>query len=79
MAPFTVNDATATRARLVADELISAGDTMIANGLRAPAENYKMVVGAYGWWRLVNRTSRAVLVLVDQGFSAPECLFLMKP
>ncbi|MDX3589093.1 DUF5677 domain-containing protein [Streptomyces europaeiscabiei] len=78
MTPFVVNDETADRARSVADDLVSAGDTVIADGLRAPARNYKMVVGAYGWWRLVNRTSRAVLALVDEGFSAPEVAPLMR-
>ncbi|MFJ5156335.1 DUF5677 domain-containing protein [Streptomyces sp. NPDC088353] len=78
MTTFEANDETAVRARTAAEDLLEAGDAAIADGLRAPEANYKMVVGSYGWWRLVNRSSRAVLVLVDQGFSAPEVAPLIR-
>ncbi|MFF4787923.1 DUF5677 domain-containing protein [Streptomyces griseorubiginosus] len=72
------DDATAALARTVAEELIEAGDGVVADGLSLPAQNYKLVVGCYGWWRLVNRTCRAVLLLIDQGFSSPEVAPLMR-
>ncbi|MGW5122989.1 DUF5677 domain-containing protein [Streptomyces sp. NPDC004069] len=78
MTTFEANEETAVRARTAAEDLLEAGDAAIADGLRAPRENYKMVIGSYGWWRLVNRSSRAVLALIDQGFSAPEVAPLIR-
>ncbi|GGW87509.1 hypothetical protein GCM10010350_84670 [Streptomyces galilaeus] len=53
----------------VADALVSSGGTVTADGLMAPTGTYKMVVGAYGWWRLVNRTSQAgVIGLLLRGY-----------
>ncbi|MER6375916.1 DUF5677 domain-containing protein [Streptomyces mirabilis] len=78
MAPLNADDATATLARTVAEDLIAAGDAVVVNGLTFPAQNYKLVVGSYGWWRLVNRSSRAALLLIDQGFSSPEIAPLMR-
>ncbi|MCZ1000734.1 hypothetical protein O1M63_26190 [Streptomyces mirabilis] len=62
----------------MAEDLIAAGDAVVVNGLTFPAQNYKLVVGSYGWWRLVNRSSRAALLLIDQGFSSPEIAPLMR-
>ncbi|TKA00111.1 DUF5677 domain-containing protein [Actinacidiphila oryziradicis] len=78
MSTFTVTDETAARARGAAEHLIEAGDQAIAEGLKFPQANYKVVLGAYGWWRLVNRASLGVLTLIDRGFTAPEVAPLMR-
>ncbi|PZH09157.1 hypothetical protein C1I97_15195 [Streptomyces sp. NTH33] len=69
---------TAERARAAASLLLEAGDRLVASHLSLPVENYKVVLGVYSWWRLVNRTSAAVLLLVDNGYTAPEVAPLMR-
>ncbi|MFE2115758.1 DUF5677 domain-containing protein [Streptomyces microflavus] len=69
---------TAKRARAAAALLLEAGDRLIASPLSLPSQNYKVVLGVYSWWRLVNRTSAAVLLLLDNGYTAPEVAPLMR-
>ncbi|WP_446039044.1 DUF5677 domain-containing protein [Streptomyces sp. SID1121] len=78
MTEFADDQKTAERARAAALLLLEAGDRLVASRLSFPVRNYKVVLGVYSWWRLVNRTSSAVLMLVDNGYAAPEVAPLMR-
>ncbi|MFF4557917.1 DUF5677 domain-containing protein [Streptomyces sp. NPDC001422] len=56
-------------ARSAAADLLTAADTAIANGVRVPADKVRVFGPVYSWWRLVCRTSEAVLLLTERGFS----------
>jgi hypothetical protein len=49
MSTFVADDDTAARARVAAVALLDAGDSAVAEGLKLPVENYRIVSGAYGW------------------------------
>lgn len=78
MTELTDDEKTAERARAAASLLLDAGDGLVASPLSFPVENYKVVLGVYSWWRLVNRTASAVLLLLDNGYTAPEVAPLMR-
>ncbi|WP_415940333.1 DUF5677 domain-containing protein [Streptomyces sp. 039-1] len=59
----------ADRARSTAASLLKAADAAIANGVRVPADKVRVFGPVYSWWRLVCRTSEAVLLLTERGFT----------
>jgi hypothetical protein len=68
--PTLANDQeSADRARATASSLLEAADAVTANGVRVPADEVRVFGPVYSWWRLVCRTSEAVLLLTERGFT----------
>ena len=78
MTPLIPDDRAAAQARATSSRLIEAADALVARGLDVPAEHRRVLEGVYGWWRLVNRTTAAVLLLTKQGFGSPEVAPLIR-
>lgn len=72
------DEKTAAQARVTASRLIEATDAVIARGLEVRVEDRRVFEGVYSWWRLVNRSSAAVLLLTENGFTSPEVAPLMR-
>jgi hypothetical protein len=69
MTTLTNDQESANRARSTAADLLKAADAAIANGVRVPADKVRVFGPVYSWWRLVCRTSEAVLLLTERGFT----------
>ncbi|GAA1107856.1 DUF5677 domain-containing protein [Kitasatospora arboriphila] len=57
-------------ARATATNLIKAAEDAIASGVRVAADKAAVFGAVYSWWRLVCRTSEAVLLLTERDFTA---------
>ncbi|MFJ9845879.1 DUF5677 domain-containing protein [Kitasatospora sp. NPDC101155] len=56
--------------RAAALDLIKAADSILTTDLSVEAGKARIFGAIYSWWRLVCRTSEAVLLLTEQGFTA---------
>ncbi|WP_406448699.1 DUF5677 domain-containing protein [Streptomyces sp. NBC_01622] len=69
MTNLTNDQKSADLARSTAADLLEAADAAIVHGVSVPVDKERVFGPVYSWWRLVCRTSEAVLLLTERGFT----------
>ncbi|MFG2947558.1 DUF5677 domain-containing protein [Streptomyces adustus] len=69
MTNLTNDQKSADLARSTAAALLKAADAAIVNGVSVPVAKERVFGPVYSWWRLVCRTSEAILLLTERGFT----------
>ncbi|MBG0818351.1 hypothetical protein [Planomonospora sp. ID82291] len=59
------------RAKVFGEELLAAGDAIVASGGVTVLEPYQVIFPTmYGWWRFINHSARLLWQATESGFSA---------